>query len=89
MASSLKKTANALSQESELLNVYSDLKAVCSKFDSFLGATESSQKRILNWAERKVHNIWLLVLNMKRMAFFSLLDHSCRIDSFAFLYLGG
>lgn len=54
MASTIKKTANALSQESDLLNVYADLKAVCHKYDSLLNASESSQKRILNWAERKV-----------------------------------
>jgi len=53
MASTIKKTANALSSESDLLNVYADLKAVCNKFESHLSASDSAQKRILNWAERK------------------------------------
>mmetsp|Transcript_36963 Transcript_36963/g.96834 ORF Transcript_36963/g.96834 Transcript_36963/m.96834 type:complete len:863 (+) Transcript_36963:109-2697(+) len=52
MASTIKKTANALSSESDLLNVYADLKAVCNKFENFLGASESAQKRILKWAEK-------------------------------------
>jgi hypothetical protein len=54
MASTIKKTANALSSESDLLNVYADLKAVCHKFESYLGVSESAQKRVLNWAEKRV-----------------------------------
>jgi len=53
MASSLKKTANALSAESQLLNVHADLKAVAVKFESYLATIEAASKRILNWAERK------------------------------------
>eukprot|EP00037_Helgoeca_nana_P015336 m.143255 g.143255 ORF g.143255 m.143255 type:complete len:885 (+) comp22972_c0_seq2:2341-4995(+) len=53
MASTIKKTANALSSESDLLNVYADLKAVCHKFESYLGVSESAQKRVLNWAEKR------------------------------------
>jgi hypothetical protein len=54
MASTIKKTANALSSESDLLNVYADLKAVCQKFESYLSVSESAQKRVLNWAEKRV-----------------------------------
>lgn len=53
MASTIKKTANALSSETDLLNVYADLKAVCHKFESYLSVSESAQKRILNWAEKR------------------------------------
>jgi hypothetical protein len=37
MTSAIKKTANALSAESDLLNIYSDLKAVTAKHDSLIG----------------------------------------------------
>jgi hypothetical protein len=52
MSSAIKKTANALSSESDLLNLYQDLKQVCKKYDSFLGVSEQAQKRVLNWAEK-------------------------------------
>jgi len=52
MASVVKKTTNALSQESTLLNVHADLKAVSGKFDTLVSTIESANKRVLNWAER-------------------------------------
>ena len=50
----MKKTANALSQESDLLNIHSDYKAVASKFDSLVKTQEEASKRLLKWAEGKV-----------------------------------
>jgi len=53
MAGVVKKTANALSQESDLLNIHSDYKAVASKFDSLVKTQEEASKRLLKWAEGK------------------------------------
>ena len=49
--SAIKKTANALSAESDLLNLYSDLKAVAAKHDSLISVQTAASKRLLKWAE--------------------------------------
>jgi len=51
MTSAIKKTANALSAESDLLNLYSDLKAVAGKHDSLISVQTAASKRLLKWAE--------------------------------------
>lgn len=53
MASTIKKTANALSAESFLLNIHSEQKAVAAKHESLVSVQEAASKRVLKWAEGK------------------------------------
>lgn len=49
----LRKTANALSSEPELLNVHADLKEISRAFEAYVKAIEQSDKTLMYWAERK------------------------------------
>eukprot|EP00053_Salpingoeca_punica_P016265 m.152797 g.152797 ORF g.152797 m.152797 type:complete len:862 (+) comp16923_c0_seq3:77-2662(+) len=49
----LRKTANALSAEGELLNLYAELKDVLRAFETYLKAIEVTVKSTKNWMDRK------------------------------------
>lgn len=49
----MRRTANALSSEGELLNVHAELKDVVRSFESSVKEREQAVTALLHWAERK------------------------------------
>ncbi len=53
MAKAIRRTANALSAEGDLLNVYAELKDVVREFEATAKAREMAVEALLNWGDRK------------------------------------